>query len=119
MSSNLNFKKNCEFCGNEFDAKTLYTRYCSHICNSRQYKQLKRDEKIQSIQSPEQHPGKKALIYDPSLQRKEFLSVDETATLLGASIRTIQRMISKGNLKAGKLGRRTIVKRIEIDKLFI
>ncbi|HUX59028.1 MAG TPA: helix-turn-helix domain-containing protein [Bacteroidales bacterium] len=119
MSSNLNFKKNCEFCGNEFDAKTLYTRYCSHICNSRHYKQLKRDEKIRSIQSPEQHPEKEALVYDPSLQRKEFLSVDETATLLGASIRTIQRMISKGNLKAGKLGRRTIVKRIEIDKLFI
>ena len=119
MSSNLNFKKNCEFCGNEFEAKTLYTRYCSHLCNSRHYKQLKRDEKIQSIQNHEPQHEKEIHEFDPSLQRKEFLSVDETATLLGASIRTIQRMISKGNLKAGKLGRRTIVKRNEIDKLFI
>ena len=49
---------------------------------------------------------------------KEFLSVQETAILLGASRWTIQRMIQRAELKAGKLGRRTIIPRSEIDNLF-
>jgi excisionase family DNA binding protein len=119
MSSNLIFKKICEFCGKEFEAKTLYTRYCSHVCNQKHYKKQKREEKIQSVILEPIKPEKVLQTFDTSLQQKEFLSVDETATLLGASKRTIQRMISKGVLKVGKLGRRTIIKRIEIDKLFI
>jgi len=119
MSSNLIFKKNCEFCGVEFDSKTLYTRYCSHTCNSRHYKQLKREEKIQSVLQVQNKPEREQQTFNTNLQHKEFLSVDEAATLLGASRRTIHRMISKGALKVGKLGRRTIVKRNEIDKLFI
>ncbi len=117
MSSNLNLKKNCEFCGIEFVAKTLYTRYCSHTCNSRHYKQLKRDETIQTFQHEQSQPVTQT--FDTTLQQKQFLSVDEAAALLGASRRTLQRMISKGALKVGKLGRRVIVKRNEIDKLFI
>ena len=53
-----------------------------------------------------------------NLRDKEFLSVQETAILLGASRWTIQRMIQREELKAGKLGRRTIIPRSEIDNLF-
>ncbi len=119
MSSNLIFKKICEFCGNEFEAKTLFTRYCSHTCNRKHYKKLKREKEIQSVKAEKHIPDQEPQISDIGFQLKEFLSVDETATLLGASRRTIQRMISKGNLKVGKIGRRSIVKRTEIDKLFI
>jgi excisionase family DNA binding protein len=118
MSSSLTFKKICEFCGKEFEAKTLYTRYCNHTCNSRHYKKMKRDEKIQSVLQPQQAEPEQQK-FDNAIQRKEFLSVDEAATLLGASRRTIQRMIAKGALKIGKLGRRIIISRKEIDKLFI
>ncbi|MCK9613131.1 MAG: helix-turn-helix domain-containing protein [Bacteroidales bacterium] len=118
MSSNLSFKKNCEYCGKEFEAKTLYTRYCGHVCNSRHYKKLKREEKIQSAIQPSLSKPEE-MKFDSSVQKKEFLSLNETATLLGASRRTIQRMISKGTLKAAKLGSRTIVPRKAIDNLFI
>ena len=118
MSSNLSIKKKCEFCGVEFDAKTLYTRYCSHTCNRKHYKKMQRVEKIQSFQDDQNQSEREPQTFDPSLQQKEFLSVGEVATLLGASRRTIQRMISKGTLKIGKIGRRTIVKRKEIDNLF-
>jgi len=118
MSSNITFKKICDFCGKEFEANTLYTRYCNHTCNSRHYKKMKRDEKIQSVLQPQQAESEQQKI-DNAIQQKEFLSVDEAATLLGASRRTIQRMIAKGALKVGKLGRRIIVRRNEIDKLFI
>jgi excisionase family DNA binding protein len=119
MSSNLILKKICDFCGNEFEAKTLFTRYCSHTCNRKHYKILKREKEIESVKAVKIIPVKEPIISNIGIQQKEFLSVEETATLLGASRRTIQRMISKGTLKVGKIGRRTIVKRLEIDKLFI
>ena len=40
MSSNIKIQKICEFCGQEFTARTLYTRYCSKSCNKKHYKQL-------------------------------------------------------------------------------
>jgi len=48
-----------------------------------------------------------------NLRDKEFLSVQEAAILLGASRWTIQRMINRNELKASKIGRRTIIKRTE------
>ncbi|MFZ4399912.1 MAG: helix-turn-helix domain-containing protein [Bacteroidales bacterium] len=119
MSSNLIFKKNCEFCGNEFEAKTLFTRYCSHTCNRKHYKKLKREKEIQSVKAENTIPDQEPKNINLGIQLKEFLSVEETATLLGASRSTIQRLITKGSIKIAKLGRRTIVKRTEIDKLFI
>lgn len=118
MSSNLNFNKKCEFCGVEFEARTLYTRYCSHTCNSRHYKLIKRGEKIQSVQKNQVCEDQELAPFNSVIQQKEFLSIDETSLLLGASRRTIQRLISKGTLKVGKIGRRTIIHRKEIDKLF-
>lgn len=115
IKNDLTFKRFCEYCGKEFDAKTLYTRYCSHTCNSRNYKKLKREEKIQSVLQPLQTETPKT---DATLHHKEFLNIVEAAALLGTSKRTIQRLIANGKLKAGKVGRRTILKRNEIDKLF-
>jgi excisionase family DNA binding protein len=49
---------------------------------------------------------------------KEILSVKETCTLLGISRRTVYRMFDRGELKKGKAGTRTLIKRSEVDKLF-
>jgi len=53
-----------------------------------------------------------------SLKTKEFLSIQEAADLLGASRWTIQRLVQRNVLNAAKLGRRTILRRSEIDNLF-
>ncbi len=53
-----------------------------------------------------------------SVYNKEFLSLKEVALLLGASRWTIQRLIKAKKLTVGKVGRRTIIKRSEIDNLF-
>lgn len=79
---------------------------------------MKWDEKIQSVLlplQPEQEPQK----FDTTIQQKEFLSIDEAATLLGASKRTIQHMNAKWAMKVKELGCRIIFRREEIDKLFI
>ncbi len=122
MGSYIKVIKKCSFCGNDFTAHTLHTKYCSHVCNQKHYKKLKREEKLQVYLSTpvvsQQKESAKPVQFDPILQQKQFLSIEETALLLGASRRTIQRLIAKSSLKAGKLGSRSIIKRNEIDKLF-
>ncbi|MEG1005727.1 MAG: DNA-binding protein, partial [Bacteroides sp.] len=38
-SSSIRIKKVCEWCGEVFYAQKTTTRYCSHRCNSRAYKE--------------------------------------------------------------------------------
>ena len=105
MSSNMHIEKTCEFCGEKFIARTTVTQCCSDFCAKRNYKKRKREEKIQEsiIRENERKP------FNPVVTQKEFLSIDETCQLIGASRWTIYRMIEKGNLKAAKLGTRTII----------
>lgn len=65
-------------------------------------------QNLQSSQKPAAIP----------LNAKEFLSVQDAANLIGASRWTIQRLIKSNKIKATKIGRRTIISRSEIDKLF-
>jgi excisionase family DNA binding protein len=123
MHCNTTYKRNCLYCGKEYEAKTLYTRYCSHPCNSKHYKKLKKEEKIKEVEEKLYNPKPESSqaepkAFDITLQQKEFLSIDDTAQLLGTSRRTIHRLISKGQLKVAKIGARSILKRQEIDKLF-
>ena len=132
MSSTIKIPKFCQHCGQAFVAQKTTTRFCSHKCASRAYKQRKREEKVGStlkeqiqtvtsansekLQSLQSLPIQTGNFIN--LRDKEFLSVQEAAILLGASRWTIQRMIQRGDIKAGKLGKRTIIPRSEIDNLF-
>ena len=130
MSSNIKIPKFCQYCGQAFVAQTTTTRYCSKTCNSRHYKQKKREEKVQAalqqeMNTPSQMEQMQTLQTLPikvgnhvNLRVKEFLSVQEAADLVGASRWNIQRMIKREQIKVGKLGRRTIIPRTEIDNLF-
>lgn len=115
MSSNIQIEKKCTFCGSPFTAKTFHTRYCSHTCNQKHYKQLQRQKQMLILPNPSKLPNS---TINQDLQFKQFLSLSETAVLLGASKRTIQRLITKGQINIGKLGSRIIIKRTELDNLF-
>lgn len=116
MSSNFTVNKVCEHCGNIFSAKTTVTRFCSHRCNSRNYKQKLREEKITvSNQAVRQVIGHKL----EELTNLEFLSVKAAAKLLGASEKIVHTMIKSGRLKATNLSvRKTVINRADIDRLF-
>jgi len=115
MSSNIRLPKICQHCGNEFIAKTTKTQYCGDNCAKRAYKARKKKEKLQNAKPI----GKQKIEYRSQLiKEKEFLSIKETCTLLGASRMTIYRQIKSGNINAIKLGQRTIIKRADINKLF-
>lgn len=92
MSSKIEIVKNCEYCGKLYTARTLYTRYCSHTCNKKGYKAIKRQERIDSHKSL---PNKKGIPAPTStlllaeIKAKDFLSVTETCALVGVSRNTL------------------------------
>ena len=119
MSSNIQVTKTCENCGEQFEAKTLVTRYCSHTCNRRHYKKRKRQEKLQRFEEKQRQSAIQLPDVDyEALGAKEFLSIKEAAVLIGVSERTLYRLMESGSLEAKKIGRRTIIRRAAIDKLF-
>lgn len=46
MSSNIEIKKKCRWCGAEFIARKTTTEYCSHRCSGLAYKERKRQAKL-------------------------------------------------------------------------
>lgn len=115
MSSNIRITRICQFCGNEFTAQTTRTRYCSHKCNSKHYKALQKGQKIEASNQETREVLSKQM---EELKAKEFLSIDDTCSLLGVSRWTVWRGIKRNDINAVKIGRRTLIKRSEIDKLF-
>lgn len=116
MSSNMKIPKICQYCGQEFVARTTVTQYCSDNCAKRAYKKRKREEKMKAVEAVEKQ---QVNFNKTQINGKEFLSISETCQLLGASRMTIYRQIKAGTIPVAKIGRRTIIKRSIIDKMFI
>jgi len=116
MSSNIKITRICEYCNNEFTAKTTVTRYCSHKCNSRAYKEIIKSVKIKK--SNEQTINIKTHSIE-ILKIKEFLTVSDITTLMNCSRQTIYKIIDTGKLNAINLNKKKIfIKRSDLDKLF-
>ena len=116
MSSNLNLKKLCAFCGCEFIAHKTTTTCCSHRCSSLLYKQRKRDAKVKSHDTQTE-----ILIKEKPLEiikTKPFLTITEAALYLGVSRPTLYSYLRNGELKAKRMGCKFKISRQEIDDLF-
>lgn len=115
MSSNIKVTRVCQFCGESFTARTTVTKYCSHGCASKAYKQRHRNKKVE-ISTAETVKEISAEVVE--LQAKEFLSITEVGQLLNVSRWTVSRAIKARRLNAVKFGRKLIVRRSDIDRLF-
>lgn len=114
MSSNIQVTRVCEFCRNEFTARTTVTKYCSHPCASRAYKARARVKKVVKSNAETVQTLSAPAV---ELQAKEFLSVSETCRLLGISRQTIWRAINDERLFVTRIGRRIVISRAEISRL--
>ena len=115
MSTNIKIKRICGFCQNEFIAKTTKTQYCSLKCSSRAYKARTRQSKI------DQSDKETEIAKNPVLEAvrvKDFLSVKQAGLLFGISRSTIYRLVSRGQLDIGKFGKRTVIRRCDLDSFF-
>jgi len=79
MGSNIRVTKVCEYCSQEFIAKTIQTRYCSRSCNNKAYKEAKSKEKVElAVSKPNPANPPKfncSIINYACLHGKEFLSL--------------------------------------------
>ncbi|MBQ2979499.1 MAG: DNA-binding protein, partial [Bacteroidaceae bacterium] len=70
--SKIEVKKVCQFCGKEFIAHKLSTRFCSHKCSQRSYKVRLREQKLEKVVHQENLPD-----ISPTTLKKEYLSCED------------------------------------------
>lgn len=108
MSSNMRLNKVCQHCQQEFIAKTVLTRYCSHACNRKAYKQAKREEKLKSAiddVSVQQTVSPAATSWH-TLEDKPLLNLKEAAQLLNISPLTLRRWLKEGKISSKRKGKK-------------
>jgi len=109
-SSKFILSKVCEICGNQFNAKTVYSKFCSKKCSetATYIKKSQEKKEKQRIQLAEQIPA-----------NRPYISISEAVLLFGISRDTIYRLIRKGNIPAVNLGERlTRISRVHIEAMF-
>ena len=122
MSSNISIPKVCNHCGKTYIAHKTTTRYCSHKCNSRDYKLKAKQDKIEKTLLEQQNiivsKNDTQILNPNSLLTKSYLSIQDTADLIGVSRWTINRMVKRGELQIHKFGRKKIIQKSQIENLF-
>ena len=110
-------KKICEFCGCEFEAYTQVARYCSHDCNRKAYREIKRKEVISLTASMASQTKRERAKSD--LSEREYISISDAAAIMGVSRWTIYRNVVKGCIPAKRLSQRTtLIRKKDIEALF-
>lgn len=113
MSSNIRILKKCEFCNNEFIARTTVTKTCSDPCAKRLYKLKEKEKKVKAAELQEvKKRVPETFITEAeirAIQAKELLSLKEAAFLLHISPLTMRRWILIGKIKSIKVGKKHLL----------
>ena len=120
MSSNIRINRICKYCGEMFVAKTFKTQFCSHSCNSKDYKKREKIRKIE--ESKEEYKSdlknsKSQSMNMEELKSKIYLSIAEVCLLVGMSDSTIRKFVKEGRLKTIRLGKKHLILKSQIEDL--
>lgn len=132
--ANIPYNKICLYCHSEFVAQKRTTKYCSHKCNQRAYKQSKREDSHRHVTETELVKSSniktnllleeiaesvKAIKTQIQVAHKPYLSLKEASVLLNVSKASIYRLTEKGIIPTYDIGLdKRFVKRMDIDSLF-
>ena len=118
MSSNILIERVCIYCNSKFIAKTTKTKYCSHRCNQRHYKQLDKEEKVAISHIETKITGTLRTKIDfPILSTKELLTITEASAYLNITHVTLRRWIKEGRITSSRIGKKYLIRRTSIDGL--
>jgi excisionase family DNA binding protein len=110
MSSNIKIVKICEYCNQEFIAKTTTTICCSDNCSKRFYKlKIKNDKIAQAELKTEIKRKPKTFITEEeikAIQAKKNLTLVEAAILLNITPLTSRRWTLPGKMNSQKVGKK-------------
>jgi len=113
----MKITKVCLYCGKEFEALKLITKYCSPQCNKKHYK-LRIKKGALKANTQNELAIKNELFKDRTLLNlKTHLTIKETCHLLGFSRSTIYRLVKTEKLKVIKIGKRVIIHKKDIEDL--
>ena len=120
MSSNIRINRICKYCGEMFVAKTFKTQFCSHSCNSKDYKKREKIRKIEESQEEYKSDlknSKSQSMNMEELKSKIYLSIAEVCLLVGMSDSTIRKFVKEGRLKTIRLGKKHLILKSQIENL--
>lgn len=120
MSSNIRINRICKYCGEVFVAKTFKTQFCSHSCNSKDYKKREKIRKIEESQEEYKSNlknSKSESMNMEELKSKIYLSIAEVCLLVGMSDSTIRNFVKEGRLKTIRLGKKYLILKSQIENL--
>ena len=117
----MKIKKKCSFCGKQFYAQMITTKYCSHSCNQQHYRVKKKKEKLKNrastvIRKIDEITYESEII---KIQTQDYLSIKDVSALLGISRSTINRLLKNQSIKHIKFGSRVLIRKSELDQLLI
>ena len=120
MSSNMKILKTCEYCKQEFVAKTTVTKCCSDYCAKRLYKLNQREKKITvAVVKEERRQKPKAVITEEEIkviQAKEYVTLKEAAFLMNISPLTLRRWVLAGKIVSSKIGEKHVLNKAALDR---
>ncbi|MBQ8779694.1 MAG: helix-turn-helix domain-containing protein [Alistipes sp.] len=115
-TSSIRITKICQWCGVEFMAQKVSTKYCSHRCANLAYKQAVRDKRVKQAEAETLSIKLEKPI--ENVKDKEYLSFAQAGKLLGLSRQAVYNMVKVGNLKASKISSRlSFIRRADIDAM--
>ena len=115
-TSSIRITKICQWCGVEFVAQKVSTKYCSHRCANLAYKQAVRDKRVKQAEAETLSIKLEKPI--ENVKDKEYLSFAQAGKLLGLSRQSVYNMVKAGNLKASKISSRlSFIRRVDIDAM--
>ena len=115
-TSSIRITKICQWCGVEFEAQKVSTKYCSHRCANLAYKQAVRDKRVKQAEAETLSIKLGKPI--ENVKDKEYLSFAQAGKLLGLSRQAVYNMVKAGNLKASKISSRlSFIRRVDIDAM--
>jgi len=120
MSSNIRINRICKYCGEVFVAKTFKTQFCSHSCNSKDYKKrekIRRMEEFKEEYKSDLKNSKSESMNMEELKSKIYLSIAEVCLLVGMSDSTIRNFVKEGRLKTIRLGKKYLILKSQIENL--
>jgi excisionase family DNA binding protein len=133
MSSNIRIQKVCMHCGEDFTAKTTTTQFCSDDCAKRNYKQRKRDEKLEAAKQFTRQTKTERILNPlskidnikklvstnfsaPTVSGilKELVDTQELAIIVGLSERTLNRLMKDKKFPRLRVGKRVLFQKDKV-----
>lgn len=112
MSSTIDIKKICEWCGKEFIAHKCTTRFCPKQCSEHSYKSLRREE---HVNRENKATADKAIKQQLS---GNYFTPRQCATILGIGKSSVYRCLAEGLIPCIRLKGKTLISWASIDKMF-